>query len=310
MHGRPIDQLVYEQLFPRPKSGDPLSFRDFLNENLVQEVRHEVMSYYGHVQTAEAKYPGLDYTNRIHRIRLGRWPWHRRLFRAFDALGLTPHEIHSLTKWEGTKWAKERYEKEEGVTIRDTASDEFPDWIEPSERTEASTPERIAEDGDAEMEIEEESDDEVAQSVGVELNERLRDRVARRNAGDTSTVLDEEWEQWFKHAIETGALQGFSPISGRNSDALPQGMMTAARAGNWHNVPEALRNFIRRSHETEQMRERRTITAQTAPISSLRTTQSRNSHVFGFRPSRSSFGIITASLSSEPGSSARSQSNR
>src|SRR6187549_1751815 len=134
MKGPSIDQLVWETMFPKPRQQDPPSFQHLLQRYLVLEVRQEVHSYYGHLDTQEAKYPGLDYTNKIHRIRLSRWPWHRRLFRAFDNLRLTNAEISGLTKWEGTKWAKERYEKEQGIVIRDTTADGFPDWIEPEHR--------------------------------------------------------------------------------------------------------------------------------------------------------------------------------
>jgi hypothetical protein len=56
-------------------------------------------------------------------MRLGRFPWHRKLFRVFDELGLTKAEIASLCRWEGTKSARERYEKEEGTKVRDTTAD-------------------------------------------------------------------------------------------------------------------------------------------------------------------------------------------
>lgn len=51
-------------------------------------------------------------------MRLGRFPHHRKLFKAFDDLGLTYGEIQDFCCWEGTKWARERYEKDEGITVR------------------------------------------------------------------------------------------------------------------------------------------------------------------------------------------------
>jgi hypothetical protein len=136
MKCRPIDQLVFEQMFSHKglRQNDPQNFGTLRERHLIVEVRQEVHFFYGHLDTQEAKYPGLDYTNKTHRIRLGRWPWHRRLFRAFDALGLTAAEINSLTKWEGTKWAKERFEREQGITIRDTTADCMGTWIEPEDR--------------------------------------------------------------------------------------------------------------------------------------------------------------------------------
>jgi hypothetical protein len=270
MKGRPVDQLVYEYMFPKPRTTDPQNFHALLQRNLILEVRQEVVSFYGHVETPEAKYPGLDYCHPTHRIRLSRWPWHRRLFRAFDGLRLTPAEIAGLTKWEGTKWAKERFEKEQGIHILDTAGDGFPDWVEPEDRpTTRSTRTALralsleqedgADTGDEEMDAED-SDDEMTRSIGLALNERLRERVARRDAGDTSAVLDEEWEQWLKNALETGQLnlpadQVFWQLD--EGITLPQRvfpprMLSAARAGQWHEIPDSLHDMIRRTLELEQ----------------------------------------------------------
>ncbi|EHK39838.1 hypothetical protein TRIATDRAFT_303105, partial [Trichoderma atroviride IMI 206040] len=212
MRGRPVEVLVYEYMFPKPKTFDPQDFQALLQRSLIPEVRQETHAFYGHLETAEAKYPGLDYTHPTHRIRLSRWSWHRRLFRAFDGLGLTHAEISALTKWEGTKWAKEKFEKEQGVFIRDTAADGLPDWTEPASRASAQQGRSVrihtidisSLDDDENMETEE-SDEELA-SVGVSLNQQLRAQAARREAGDTSAVLDEEWEQWLKNAIESGEL--------------------------------------------------------------------------------------------------------
>ncbi|CAK7236518.1 hypothetical protein SCUCBS95973_009634 [Sporothrix curviconia] len=259
-----IDQLVYDQMFPRPKASEPSNFSGVLTRYLVFEVREEVHSFYGHLDTQEAKYPGLDYTHPIHRLRLSRWPWHRRLFRAFDALRLTPTEIAQLTKWEGTQWAKERYEKEQNIVIQDTAAEGMPDyrrvenWLDEQPRavndralpsagshtsivyasregtvdeclaahtlttfhTQVAPPRERAvgaaaghdEDdatgslGSAGSGRLSDAEEVEMQSIGIQLNQRLRERVAAHNAGDTSQPLDEDWEQWLKAAIETGNL--------------------------------------------------------------------------------------------------------
>ncbi|KAL7620376.1 hypothetical protein AAE478_009371 [Parahypoxylon ruwenzoriense] len=267
MKGRPIDQLVYECLFPKPRTSDPQNFHTLLHRNLIPEVRQEVHSFYGHLNTEEAKYPGLDYTNRIHRIRLSRWPWHRRLFRAFDSLRLTHSEISNLTKWEGTKWAKERFERDSGITIRDTAFDEIAEWVEPEDRpqTVRATSREETEDledatatPDEDMEGEEDSEAELT-SVGVALNERLRERAARHEAGDTSVPLDEEWEQWLKNAIESGELPFLTEQIVRqpnNITLVPQAlfpprMLSAARAGQWHEIPDFLHGVLRYALENE-----------------------------------------------------------
>ncbi|KJZ76165.1 hypothetical protein HIM_04621 [Hirsutella minnesotensis 3608] len=286
MKGRPVEELVYECMFPRPKSTDPQNFNALLQRSLIPEVRQETQAFYGHLETQEAKYPGLDYTNATHRIRLSRWPWHHRLFRAFNYLGLTYAEISALTKWEGTKWAKEKFEKEQGLVIRDTTADGFPDWVEPTEqhrvsqgraparsiapRTLTNTQAEVEGEPEEEVEEEEEEDgaeeesDEELESVGIELNERLRAQAARREAGETSAVLDEEWEQWLKYAIETGELtvvteqmteQMFRRATSSSSvipaALIPPSMLSAARAGQWSEIPEFLQSVLRRTLEAE-----------------------------------------------------------
>ncbi|KAK7416333.1 hypothetical protein QQX98_005278 [Neonectria punicea] len=263
MKGRPVDQIVYECMFPRPKSNDPQNFHALLQRSLIPEVRQETHAFYGHLETQEAKYPGLDYTHRTHRIRLARWPWHRRLFRAFDGLRLTDAEIAGLTKWEGTKWAKEKFEREQGITIRDTTADGFPDWTEiedhPREiETHHASAGYVGLDDldDAEMDVESEAEME---SVGVELNERLRAQAARREAGDSTAVLDEEWEQWLKTVMETGEQPFLSEQISRHANEshiapaalFPPGMLSAARAGQWSEIPDFLHPILRRTLESE-----------------------------------------------------------
>lgn len=265
MKGSPVDRLVYDYMFPRPKSNDPQNFHALLQRSLIPEVRQETHSFYGHLDTQEAKYPGLDYTHRTHRIRLSRWPWHRRLFRAFDGLRLTNAEIAGLTKWEGTKWAKEKFEREQGISIRDTTADGFPDWSEIEDHHRASDTYLDAfideEEGENDEEMDVESDLEEIESVGVQLNERLRAQAARREAGDSTAVLDEEWEQWLKNAIETGEfpfLEEYIDHHGTDSASVvpaalfPPGMLSAARAGQWSEIPDFLHPMLRRTLEAEE----------------------------------------------------------
>ncbi|KAI1774740.1 hypothetical protein F4818DRAFT_71869 [Hypoxylon cercidicola] len=266
MKGRPVDQLVYEQIFQKPRTADPQNFHTLLHRNLIPEVRQEVNHFYGHLDTQEAKYPGLDYTHRVHRIRLGRFPWHRRLFRAFDNLRLTDAEIASLTKWEGTKWAKDRFERDSGIIIRDTAFDEIGEWVEPEDRPQtvrapAREPAQYMEDAaaTADEDMEGEDSDGELTSVGVALNEQLRERAARHEAGDTSLPLDEEWEQWLKNAIESGELPPFTEQivhQSNNVTLIPQTlfpprMLSAARAGQWDDIPDFLHGILRYALENE-----------------------------------------------------------
>ena len=225
-----IDRMVYSVLFPSPVKGrDPPTLQAHITKNLVPEVRQETLCFYGPENCLEAQYPGLDYSSNGHRLRLSRFPWHRRLFRAFDALRLTEREIYHLARWEGTKWARERYEKDEGVTVRDTTWD----GVEPATRGPRATAIRRSQHGsdnsgdmaseveeesayDEDMLDDEESDDDAAEeaeadsedevlshSVGVELNRRLLAATEARARGEDA-LLDAEWEQWLKEAAERG----------------------------------------------------------------------------------------------------------
>lgn len=126
----PIAHLLYSYLYPHPTVDDPPSFSAHLAKHLVQEVRMEVQVFYGELTTIEAKYPGLDYCYGPHRMRLGRYKHHARLFAAFDALNLTYQEIQDFCCWEGTRWARERYEKDEACTIVDTTGNNIPHFVD------------------------------------------------------------------------------------------------------------------------------------------------------------------------------------
>lgn len=127
----PVSSLLYNHIYPEPKQGDPTNFSTHLAKNLVPEVRIEVNTYYGDLNSAEARYPGLNYCHAAHRMRLGRFPHHRRLFDAFDELKITESEIMEFCNWEGTKSARERYEKDEGITVHDTTGDEIGAYRDP-----------------------------------------------------------------------------------------------------------------------------------------------------------------------------------
>ena len=243
MHMPSLSQLVYNTTFPRPRTSDPTSFAAHITRNLVPEVRIETSTFYGSLDCIEAQYPGLDYSYGPHRMRLGRFPWHRRLFRVFDELRLTEAEISTLCRWEGTKSARERYEKEEGVKVQDTTANgvrpaspsplpsievHFEDGPEPMRD---SVP-RIESQGDTATTTttapaaavsttnaindrgvdcvvshhasEDDSSDEEMESCGVELNHRLLAATAAREQG-ADVPLDEDWEQWLKEAGERGS---------------------------------------------------------------------------------------------------------
>jgi hypothetical protein len=298
MKGRPIDQIIYEHMFPKPKPTDPQNFQGLLQRQLVPEVRLETQAFYGHLSSQEAKYPGLNYSYQPHRNRLSRFTWHRRLFRAFDTLGLTDSEIQGLTKWEGTRWAKERFEREQGIVIRDTTGDGIEDWVEPELRIAVVQPQQAdvenmddiqdeeeereieENEGDEDMEEEEEEEedsDAEIQSVGIELNERLIAAAAQREAGHAAPVMDEEWEQWLKETIEAGGISlselspdanipGTRPATSGTPSVHPR-ILNAARLGQWHQIPGFLQNLRRSQTSTHPGRTQAT-TAATSLISS------------------------------------------
>ncbi|EGS19075.1 uncharacterized protein CTHT_0056970 [Thermochaetoides thermophila DSM 1495] len=188
MKGRPVEELVYEYLFPRPRQSDPQNWNSFLQRCLIQEVRNETHSFYGHIDSLEAKYPGLDYTHPVHRIRLSRWPWHRRLFRAFDALRLTPAEIQGLAHWEGTKWAKERYEADHNVIIRDTTADGFPNYVNPDDPYSAQSIARRRAQRQAAREHHRHQHDEAATEENPDENEEDEDEESQSDEDENEAA--------------------------------------------------------------------------------------------------------------------------
>ncbi|MCJ1323326.1 hypothetical protein MMC15_008682 [Xylographa vitiligo] len=224
-----IDRMILTILFPNPVQGrDPPTFQAHIAKNLVPEVRLETLCFYGPIDCLESQYPGLNYSNPGHRLRLSRFPYHRRLFRALDQLRLTETEIHHLCRWEGTKWARERYEKDEGVLIRDTTFDGLntsdaktvPNYSVPSSPDADDTEDDMLMRGgdfdeavdidvdgnvdEAQEEVEDESEDGLA-SVGVELNQRLL-AASEASARGEDVELNPAWEQWLKEAAERGTL--------------------------------------------------------------------------------------------------------
>jgi hypothetical protein len=230
-------QVVYQHLYPTPSPTDPQNFAQHLSKNLVGEVRIETATFYGSLDTIEARYPGLNYSYGPHRRRLGRFPHHARLFKAFDDLGLTEHEIAQLCRWEGTLWARERYERDEGVKVRDTTGQDIGPWVDRRKEQRKqkainvktdieveiapvrpnTQPQRQEEEQDEVMEDDdrrqddeddmdeeqddgEDSDDEFA-SVAPELHQRLVQAAALRDNG-VNVSIDPEWEQYMKEQRE------------------------------------------------------------------------------------------------------------
>ncbi|GAB7341967.1 hypothetical protein MBLNU457_g0267t1 [Dothideomycetes sp. NU457] len=125
-------QQLYAHLFPNPDSlRDPPNFSAYLARYLIPEIRIETARFYGSLDTIEARYPGLNYTYAPHIKRLSTFPHHARLFRAIRDLRLSDGEVLDMVRWEGTLWARERFEKDEGVVVRDTTGDGIAEWADP-----------------------------------------------------------------------------------------------------------------------------------------------------------------------------------
>jgi len=127
----PVASLLYSRLFPTAGPADPCNFQTHLTRNLVPEIRIETARFYGSLDSIEARYPGLDYCHAPHRMRLGRFPHHARLFQAIDDLGITDQEVADLARWEGTLWARQRFERDEAIKVRDTTGDGIGPWVDP-----------------------------------------------------------------------------------------------------------------------------------------------------------------------------------
>jgi hypothetical protein len=252
MHRKnPISVLVYNALFPTPAPTDPPSFSAHLSKNLVGEVRIETANFYGSLDTIEARYPGLNYAFTPHRKRLGRFPHHRRLFDAFDRLGLTEAEIQGFCRWEGTLWARERYERDEGDKVVDTTGKEIGAWVD-RRHAPRCTPRTINVKTDIEVEIaprdldtpmsdESEDDDdddeeELDASVGFDLNARLLQAAALRDQG-ASVPMDPEWEQYLKEAQERGELEVDATREALRSMAGQLAQMNQARQSETRAAP-------------------------------------------------------------------------
>ena len=248
-----IHDALYRYLHPRPKQNDPPTFNQFISRCLVPEVRTEVQTFYGTLENnLEAMYPGLDYTFLPHRRRLARFPAHRKLFRAFDDLGLTSNEILSICVWEGTRCAKEKYEHDNHTKIPDTTLYGIevvnrvggPVAIRPQHLTKRRSPRSLGhythvgmrggvssvkntkEQEDVEGHDHEEQDDQTDEeeydhSVGVQLNQQLRAAAEARGRGEYA-VLDQQWEQWLQSARDRDD-QGLDVLlqSIRSSRPLP-----------------------------------------------------------------------------------------
>ena len=248
-----IWKLVIAQLISSKKDLTLSDWRSYITQYLVPEIKLESARFFGGIDDQESRYPGLDYANPAHRLRLGSFHHHAGLFKAFDKLRLTEHEIYMLCKWHGTKRAKDEHERNRQTTVIDTTwagvhryqlleptvtvphdSQNVVDNSRARPRLDGSVLQGEDEDmADSEDEesynmdededlSEEESEDELQQSIGVELNQRLvasAEANAEARARGEQVITDAEWEQWMKDAAERGETLGTF------ASGLPSAMM-------------------------------------------------------------------------------------
>lgn len=226
-----ISELVFHELFPPWQHDTPSSFASFIARYLVPEVRIETRQFYGVPTCLESQYPALDYCRPSHRLRLGRFPNHARLFAAFDSLGLTEAEIGSLCRWEGTRSARERYERDTGIRVRDTTGDDVRSasplppptahvhtyWEDEDDRSDSMSgagpsdfhspySHGVDEDdyydfNDYDDDDEDDNYDVALHSYGVPLNQRLLAAASARAHG-ANVPIDEAYERWVKETTE------------------------------------------------------------------------------------------------------------
>ena len=158
-------------------------------------------------------------------MRLGRFKHHRRLFDAFDTLGLTGTEVQDFCCWEGTLWARERYERDEGCRVLDTTGEEIRRWDELIVGSEDKTTrsQDIVRKTDISV-IVEEAVETPSTTIGAELEppsevlareEHVRELARRRQhainhriitAWEEGRSLPPELEQYLKEQSERGNL--------------------------------------------------------------------------------------------------------
>ena len=238
-----IPEIIYQKTFPKPKQGDPVSFYAHVQRYIVAEVRVEVQNFYGALDTLEAQYPGLDYSFLPRRRLLSRYPWHRRLFRVFDELGLTGDEILNLSQWEGTRAAKERYEREAGVHVSTTTADDvvaapvgngpratFEDLSRPAP-VGARSSSNVKLVATPEAEVHKSQDvDSASLTPEEDFIGQLRHAMRSRLHGDPEHI-NQAWEQWLKDTLEQHADMDHDSVLAAIQNLEPETFAASLQAG-------------------------------------------------------------------------------
>ncbi|KAG8533821.1 uncharacterized protein KY384_001562 [Bacidia gigantensis] len=256
-----ISKLVLARLITPKAELRDIDWRRYIDKYIVPEVRLESQRFCGPTEDHEYLYPGLDYAKPAHRLRLIHFHAHRQLFKAFDELRLTESEIYHLCNWVGTKWAKDEFERENNMRIPNTTWEGVHPYQPPPQATvtivddlqslggvhhlnphikqdeEDEDMEDVSEDETYMTEEEptsgDDSEDELQQSVGLSLNERLRAsaeaNAAARARGEAVTT-DAEWEQWLKELAERGLTPALGLQELRSSVSGPPQVISVDQA--------------------------------------------------------------------------------
>lgn len=264
----PLAHQLYNHLFPRPTTNDPPSFSAHLARNLVPEVRIEVATFYGDLNTTEARYPGLNYCHPPHRMRLGRFKHHKRLFDAFDALGLTYNEIQEFCCWEGTKWARERYEKDEGVKVLDTTGDEIGPYVDRREVRAADEARRhsITRKTEISVIVEEASTRLRSQPLLEENDEEMSDADSEGEGGEDENEYQLEDTTGQQTPREGDSrLQQRSALYRLGSQVINQSILAAWEQG--RSLPPDIEQYLKEESERGNLADLRSALANRASSS-------------------------------------------
>ncbi|EME46305.1 hypothetical protein DOTSEDRAFT_42840 [Dothistroma septosporum NZE10] len=245
----PIAHLLYAHLFPHPTPNDPPSFSAHLARNLVPEVRIEVATFYGDLNSAEARYPGLNYCHPPHRMRLGRFRHHQRLFEAFDSLGLTYNEVQDFCCWEGTKWARERYEKDECVIVVDTTGNEIGPYVDRRDRpSEGYVRHSITKKTEISVVVEDADASSGRQPPIQEDDEEMDDAESGGEAETADVNMEDEQEP---HAEAAARQHHMAQLQQRRDHAITQRINQRILAA-WergHPLPPELEAYLKEQSE-------------------------------------------------------------
>ncbi|KAK4895250.1 hypothetical protein LTR27_006593 [Elasticomyces elasticus] len=242
----PIAHALYAHLFPHPTPNDPPSFSAHLARNLVPEVRIEVATFYGDLNSVEARYPGLNYCYPPHRMRLGRFKHHKRLFDAFDTLNLTYGEVQEFCCWEGTKWARERYEKDEGIKVEDTTGDDIKPYVDRRELRQEEFTRRHSIHRQTDISVIVEEADGALSSHPAEEDEEMSDESEAEVAEDGDAAEIEA------HVEAVAAQQHIQEVESRRDQAVTQRIIAAWEQG--QSLPAEIEQYLKEQSDRGTLR--------------------------------------------------------